>query len=155
MSLPEWFRKSCQRIEPVGSRVTCLPAPVDTDQDYLCLPHPKTSVEALIDLLVVEGWECEGEYGESGGFSSIRKDEDNLIISHSEEHFTNFMRATFYCKEKNVLDKQERIRIFNLIMKPKKKTMTVGLVTGWVTFDALMAANPIIHWENNPFANNA
>jgi len=29
--------KHCIRLELVGSRVTCSPAPTDTDQDVLCL----------------------------------------------------------------------------------------------------------------------
>ncbi len=39
--LLEYLKKTCVLIEPVGSRVTCNPPPMDTDEDWLCLMPPE------------------------------------------------------------------------------------------------------------------
>lgn len=44
-------------IEPVGSRVTCNPAPQDTDEDYLVFDH----AGVVIAHLESQGFDSEGK----------------------------------------------------------------------------------------------
>lgn len=109
----------------VGSRVTCVPPPVGTDQDVLVLiPSLKEYVD-FTDYLDLGGWEAESEkYDLDGNFESFRKeldcDEFNLITTSSNTFFERFLKATWECKKANAQTKQERIAIFEPIMKPPK-----------------------------------
>lgn len=118
------IEKYCQEITPVGSRITCNPAPTDTDEDYLVLCYPK-HFDAVLGVLYRSGFEMggscptpteEAENTVAYGFSSFRKDEVNYIITTDEEFYCNFMKATAIAKKLNLLDKQQRIDLFQAIL---------------------------------------
>lgn len=109
-----------KRIEPVGSRVTCNPAPTDTDEDFLVLVNGNDYQELLLELHE-DGFEIGGsevysaeEYQleSTEGFQSFKKGITNYIITCNEEFFSKFMKATTICKTLNVLNKEDRIRVF-------------------------------------------
>lgn len=118
--LPDYLEDLVLEWHPVGSRITCNPPPTDTDQDILCLVHPKQQM--FYDELTANKWELEGEYGNIVDFDSYRKEDTNLIVTEDEEWFRKFMQAHEFCKEQNLLTKEARIKAFDRLMgkKPRK-----------------------------------
>lgn len=130
IKLPDSIEDFCIACVPVGSRVTCVPPPTDTDQDILCLVEDGLICD-LYEWLESHNWELEGEYlGTASEFDSYRKTcgdtEYNLIITIEPEWFDCFMDATLECKAKNVMTKAGRIDVFSKHMpkKEKKKSLT-------------------------------
>ena len=108
-------------IVPVGSRVTCSPPPMDTDEDFLLLV---TDIKASVKSLKEMGFssqmtpEQEEEYlglqKVSGrNFQSLRFGITNYIITESHFFFGRFLTATHICKTMNVMSKDQRILVFN------------------------------------------
>ena len=118
MSELEELRDSLKpiRIEPVGSTVTCDPAPKNTDRDYLVLFKYGASYTVSLPS---KGFKLEGEghYDPShGDFSSWRKGDVNIIATHNVSFFDRFVLATFVAKELNLLDKKDRIVLSQAIL---------------------------------------
>ena len=131
------------RMQPVGSRVTCNPAPTDTDEDYLLyLGHEYGTVDGVpmmvvkdadIRLMEVElylkgsGWEMGGsipnevryDVNPSEKFCSWTLEELNLIITTSDEFFRRFLAATAVAKEFNLMEKADRIKLFQAVLYGK------------------------------------
>lgn len=103
-------------IKRVGSRVTCDPAPTDTDEDYVVYTE---ELLTLIGDCVEQGFRNEGNYADSN-FHSLRTGVINLIITDRKEFFDKFVLATHVCKTLNVLDKQHRIVVFQAILYGKE-----------------------------------
>jgi hypothetical protein len=110
------------KIIPVGSRVTCNPAPTNTDADYLVLV--KNAYE-FRDLVFSEGWALGGSMVlddanspvlPDDGFSSYTKYDVNLIVTADETFFNKFILATHVAKSLNLLDKAHRICLFQAIL---------------------------------------
>lgn len=121
----EQIKKCAKAIEPVGSRVTCVPAPTDTDQDYLVLANSEHDFYEMAGTLQGYGWEMCGdeEYTipieeclPEGYFQSFRKGDINYIITSHKEFFKCFMEATAVAKQHNLLRKQERVALFQWLM---------------------------------------
>lgn len=110
------FLDKVERIEYVGSRVTCKPAPTDTDEDILLFTK---DIKTLIADCIEVGFTNGGFY-EGTNFCSMRKGEINLIITDKEEFFDKFMLATYVCKSLNVLSKTDRIIMFQAILYGNK-----------------------------------
>ena len=118
--LPEAITEALEDVltsaEPVGSRVTCDPAPTDTDEDWLVLVR-----EVPVERLQEAGFGQEGspEFytgNDAGGFRSWRRGEINLITTQSEEFYRLFLTATYLAKRFNLLRKQDRIALFQAIL---------------------------------------
>ena len=118
--LPETIAEALADVlanaEPVGSRVTCDPAPTDTDEDWLGLVR-----EVPVEKLQEAGFSQEGspEFytgNDAGGFRSWRKGEINLITTQSDEFFRLFLTATYLAKRFNLLRKQDRIALFQAVL---------------------------------------
>jgi hypothetical protein len=105
--------------EPVGSRVTCNPPPMDTDEDILILT---SELYPLIKKLKEAGYKGGDVYfdTESGkatnNFYSLRVGNINLIITGEKQFFDEFMLATHVCKTLNVMEKKDRITVFQAIL---------------------------------------
>jgi len=102
--------------EPVGSRVTCDPAPTDTDEDWLVLVR-----EVPVEKLQEAGFSQEGspEFytgNDAGGFRSWRKGDLNVITTQSDEFYRLFLTATYLAKRFNLLRKQDRIALFQAVL---------------------------------------
>lgn len=118
--LPEVIAEALEDVltsaKPVGSRVTCDPAPTNTDEDWLVLVR-----EVPIGRLQEAGFGQEGspEFytgNDAGGFRSWRKGEINLITTQSDEFFRLFLTATYLAKRFNLLRKPDRIALFQAIL---------------------------------------
>lgn len=118
---PDSIEDLCIACVPVGSRVTCDPAPTDTDQDILCLVDPDEE-EGFFSWIEKHNWEFEGdEKYDMDNFTSYRKAHFNLIITTKPQWFDAFLDATRECKEKNLLKKSERIEVFEKYIPQNKK----------------------------------
>lgn len=110
-------------IVPVGSRITCLPPPEGTDQDWLVL------VDALkfsdfCNALHSADWNLGGSEipdivnrtPPEMRFKSFSKGDDNLICTISQEFFNKFIAATHVAKVLNLLKKEDRILLFQAVL---------------------------------------
>lgn len=100
----------------VGSRYTCNPPPLDTDEDYLVLVSGDPYAE-----LMQAGFDQDGspEFytgNDAGGFRSWRKGNLNVITTESHEFYGKFMKATHLAKRFNLLEKRDRIALFQVIL---------------------------------------
>lgn len=120
------IKQYAKRIEPVGSRVTCSPAPTDTDQDFLVLCKNESCFYDLIEnLRYVHDYELcgDGDYFvpadegfQEDYFQSFRKGDLNYILTWHQEFFNDFMKATSIAKEYNLLHKHERVSLFQWVL---------------------------------------
>lgn len=100
----------------VGSRVTCNPAPVDTDEDWLVLTRGD-AVLALLDAGFGQDGSPQFYTGnDNGGFRSWRRGDLNLITTESSEFYDKFCTASDLAKRFNLLDKSDRIALFQAVL---------------------------------------
>jgi hypothetical protein len=125
------FLDKVVKMEYVGSRITCNPAPTDTDEDVLLLTD---DLETLIGDCIEVGFTRDGDTKASYpvGFVSLRNGSMNFIVTDDEEFYKKFMLATHVCKSLNVMEKSNRIVVFHAILYD----------------EAVPAANPV---EDTPF----
>ena len=122
-------------IVPVGSRVTCSPPPMDTDEDFLLLvENMNDAVLKLKEIGFDSGMtpEQEREYASlqrtSGGrFKSLRLGHVNYIVTESAFFFDRFLTATHICKTMNVMDKKQRILVFSGVFGDSYLNKTPGI----------------------------
>jgi hypothetical protein len=103
-------------LAPVGSRVTCNPPPVDTDEDWLALCIGNTT-----ELMRSHGFKQDGSPqfytgNDNGGFRSWRRGELNVVTTESNEFFWRFITATDLAKRFNLLAKADRIALFQAVL---------------------------------------
>jgi hypothetical protein len=104
---------------PCGSRVTCDPPPMDTDEDYLVL-IPSRDWERNRIQMEQAGWRLGGaDYAIDDPrftFQSWTFEELNLIITDSLEFYDKHQIATHVCKTMNIMVKEHRVMIFQAIL---------------------------------------
>lgn len=102
----------------VGSRVTCNPAPTDTDCDELVFAM---DAFRLFEFVEGDGYVWEGGKGYcpdagEGRFASFRRGEHNLIVTECAVFYDKFLRATALAKQFNLLRKEDRIDLFKALL---------------------------------------
>lgn len=109
------FLDKVVKMEYVGSRITCNPPPTDTDEDVLLLTD---DLSMLIADCIEVGFTRDGDTRMSypEGFVSLRNGTMNFIVTDDEEFYKKFMLATHVCKSLNVMDKSNRIVVFQAIL---------------------------------------
>lgn len=119
--LAETIATRCE-IEPCGSRVTCNPAPTNTDADFLVFVKSgnEGDVSAVVAALAAAGFRWEGsehyQVEAACGFMSWRKDERNYIVSSSPLWVKRHRAATALCKRLNLMNKADRIAVFKAVL---------------------------------------
>ncbi|WP_287178065.1 hypothetical protein [Mesorhizobium sp.] len=108
-------------IELCGSRVTCNPPPLDTDQDYLVeMPSDEQSISRVVGLLTDARfrWEGDTEHYQSAAneFMSWRRGDINLIVTASAEFARRHRAATHVCTRLNLMVKDDRIALFQAVL---------------------------------------
>ena len=110
------FGRDALGLEPMGSRVTCDPAPTGTDEDWLMLVRgdPQPRMAAL-------GMDQDGSPEfytgtDAGGFRSWRSGDLNVVTTRDEEFFNRFMTATHLARRFNLLVKADRIALFQAVL---------------------------------------
>ena len=109
------FLDKVVKMEYVGSRITCVPAPKDTDEDVLLLTD---DLSMLIADCIEVGFTRDGDHKASypTGFVSLRNGTMNFIVTDDEEFYKKFMLATHVCKFLNLKSKADRICVFQAIL---------------------------------------
>jgi hypothetical protein len=103
-------------VQRVGSRVTCSPPPVDTDEDWLMLidSNPAAGLKAM-------GFTQDGSPqfytgSDAGSFRSWRRGDLNIVTTPDRIFYGRFLTATHLAQRFNLLDKQDRIALFQAIL---------------------------------------
>lgn len=116
------LKKLFIKFSPVGSRVTCNPPPMDTDEDFLCLVEEGSFIK-LYTMLDDDGYELGGSVpfndktlSDDDCFSSFKKGDINIIATASPVFFDLFMQATNEATRLNLLVKNDRISLFQKIL---------------------------------------
>lgn len=119
--------------QPVGSRITCDPAPENTDQDYLVLVGEDAQefivamTEYGFDVELGEGYAEDAlNGGEDNRFQSYRMDDVNLIATVDEDFYDRFVAATTVAKRFNLLDKTDRIALFQAVLYGNRCDSDIG-----------------------------
>lgn len=102
-----------------GSRVICDPMPIDSDYDFLVYD---SSRNPLAKDLAALGFAEEGEAlypGQSNVFTSWRRDDLNLIVTCDPDFSQKHRLATALCKRLNLLQKPDRIAVFQALLYGK------------------------------------
>jgi hypothetical protein len=142
------IRQTGASVTPVGSRVTCNPPPMDTDEDYLVWIHDQASEDALRAALNGDGgWEMGGSsipdeansVPVADRFYAYRNGAVNLIVTHSQTFAHRFLAATSLAKRFNLLDKADRIALFQGVLYGRIDAQNLQAPE----LDAEQAASPI------------
>jgi hypothetical protein len=112
-----------KQITAVGSRVTCNPAPTETDQDWLVFVT-ENDYDQFAAHLLSTGWEVGGSLiptdanylAPNQRFNSFTKGEDNIIATASREFHWRFLAASAVAKRLNLLVKDDRIALFQAVL---------------------------------------
>lgn len=112
--MDEQLKEHALTCVPVGSRVTCNPPPTNTDEDWLCYVK---DVDVFVELAIKMGYyiTSEDDY-EIEYFTSMRKEDVNLIITQESEFFNKFICASNLAKRFNLLHKDDRIALFQGVL---------------------------------------
>ena len=110
-------------LEPVGSRVTCDPPVLNTDEDYLVLVAPEAMPDVHMALLRAE-FALDGSntadavstVPEEDRFQSFSNDTVNIILTRSPKFFRRFMAATYVARRLNLRVKGDRIALFQAVL---------------------------------------
>lgn len=121
--VPAEIAALCIQYHAVGSRVTCNPPPMDTDADFLLLVDEQHA-DRIRSEVMTGGFELDGSdlsdvvlnTPEDHQFNSYSDGEVNLIITASPTFFRRFMAATSVAKRLNLLDKADRIALFQAVL---------------------------------------
>lgn len=118
--LTEAVKNLFEQCEPVGSRVVVDPAPADSDEDWLCLVNDQTVYAAL----EATGFAREGGPKYEGSeatslFVSWRREEVNLLTTEDRAFFDRFMAGTRLAVRLKVVDKQDRVALFQAVLYGK------------------------------------
>ena len=109
---------SAHQLLPAGSQYTCNPPPPIEGSDEDWLVHVWSDpTEALLAHGFTQLGQPEFYTGnDNGGFKSWRRGHINLIITPEAEFFDRFKTATYLAKRYNLLEKQDRIALFQVIL---------------------------------------
>jgi len=96
-----------------GSSVICNPPVTNTDIDFMFYTRDMAKFEAH---LLKQGWKECGEYDvNTESWKAYRKDNLNYLLTDDNCYYEKFETATKLATKLNLLDKQQRITLFNFI----------------------------------------
>ncbi len=107
------FKDCIVKSHPTGSRYICNPPVVGTDNDTVILVN---GYYEWGDLLIKEGWNRSFGVYIGSTFESWVKGEENYIITEDDAFYIAYVHATEGAKALNLLDKQDRIKLFSAIV---------------------------------------
>lgn len=102
------------RQHPTGSNYICNPPVENTDIDTVVLIKNGWIFPALEAGYSFE--ESEIEYDSMGEFTSIRRGNENLIITTDKKFYKKFVYATQIARLLNLREKGERVKLFQAIL---------------------------------------
>lgn len=102
-------------IQMTGSYYICSPPVENTDIDFILYTNTKAD---LISWLKNNEFDFkDGEGYNNNFFTSCRKDKFNLLITDDFDYYSLFCEATKLAKKLNLLEKQQRITLFEFILQ--------------------------------------
>lgn len=111
-------------VTPCGSRVTCRPEPALSDYDYLVFCPDARAVSQAVSIMSSHGflWEGSEHYqnAAASGFMSWRGGEVNLIVTSDPGFAARHAVATKLCSRLNLMNKQDRIAVFQAVLYAKE-----------------------------------
>ena len=116
-----------QKIHPTGSREICNPHPMDTDFDVIALASEKCQqlgMEDLVAVLRVVGFSITEDLNyplDQSAFVSCRHGKLNLLVTCDEGFYDKFVEATELAKERNLLHREDRVKLFQWILYNNKE----------------------------------
>lgn len=112
---------------PTGSRYICNPPVTNTDDDYvLFVEDIKAAYLELLDTNWTIGGANNASYAveDVGEWFSAKKHINgevvNYIVVGNQETFSKWVTATELCKKLNLLKKEDRIALFEVVVKGEK-----------------------------------
>ena len=118
------------KLVPCGSRVTCSPPPIDTDQDYVAFMD-RARLGDIHGALLLDGWDLLGSEVcacLSDDWFSYRKGDDNLILIWSQPLYDCFLASSRIARALNLREKTDRVILFQTM-----ETVWPGLARGPIT----------------------
>jgi hypothetical protein len=139
MSLIEQLKPLVMDMFPTGSRVICDPPVLDTDEDWvLMVPHRKAFRPFLRELGFTQT--SRTYYRVTSSITTYRHPDNslNLIVTDEQDMFDRWREATEIATQENLTNKEDRIKLFELITGRNKhskyryiSTRPEPIVTGW------------------------
>jgi hypothetical protein len=112
--------RGVKQWHPTGSYHICSPQVVDTDKDFVVLVEDITDAQVVLEIA---GYKYSGDEtyevdsgDDAGTFTCFRKDSTNLIVTANEEFYNLWLEATALAKAMNLLNKEQRIRLFQYVL---------------------------------------
>ena len=116
---------------PTGSSYICNPPVTNTDVDEMFLVDDLQEVNFQLTGL---GWtkcglEEETYQDKPSHWAAYRKENMNALLTTDLKYFMDFFKATEEAKHLNLLNKEDRVALFQKILgeEPKKKNPCLGL----------------------------
>ena len=116
---------------PTGSNYICNPPVTNTDVDEMFLVDDLQEVNFQLTGL---GWtkcglEEETYQDKPSHWAAYRKENMNALLTTDLKYFMNFFKATEEAKHLNLLNKEDRVALFQKILgeEPKNKKMRIIL----------------------------
>ena len=115
---PHDFCSAVDEWAPTGSRAICNPAPTTTDEDFITWVQDDAKARIALEAM---GYRVEGAPdfytgNDNGGFRSYRKGDVNVITTPDYCFYSLFCNATALARRLNLLDKADRIALFQLVL---------------------------------------
>ena len=114
---------------PTGSNYICNPPVTNTDVDEIFLVDDLQEVNFQLTGL---GWkkcglEEETYQDKPNHWAAYRKENMNALLTTDLKYFMDFFKATEEAKHLNLLNKEDRVALFQKILgeEPKKKKMRI------------------------------
>ncbi len=114
---------------PTGSNYICNPPVTNTDVDEMFLVDDLQEVNFQLTGL---GWtkcglEEETYQDKPSHWAAYRKENMNALLTTNLKYFMDFFKATEEAKHLNLLNKEDRVALFQKILgeEPKKKKMRI------------------------------
>ena len=114
---------------PTGSNYICNPPVTNTDVDEMFLVDDLQEVNFQLTGL---GWtkcglEEETYQDKPSHWAAYRKENMNALLTTDLKYFMDFFKATEEAKHLNLLNKEDRVALFQKILgeEPKKKQMKI------------------------------
>ena len=101
------------KVAATGSSYICNPPVTDTDIDFVVLSR---GWDKLHSWLEQNGFKTNFEDYEIDDFRSYKRGVLNLIVTNDLVFYNRFVKATEVAKNLNLLDKEQRIILFDFVM---------------------------------------
>jgi hypothetical protein len=102
-----------------GSRYTCNPPVLDTDEDWIChLSDNEAGVNEawqVGEMLIEAGYATSPDQQQYPDCMSYRKGAINIIVVYDCWMYKNWVKATEVCKFLNLLKKEDRKQVHRII----------------------------------------